>query len=84
MLFLGPPFVKGGWGDLPRLKGKGIPDVDSYARGDLLININVWTPHSLTSEEKKTLEKLRDSENFKPDPSKKGKGFFEKMKEYFE
>jgi molecular chaperone DnaJ len=48
-----------------------------------MVNINVWTPQQLSSEEKKTLEKLRDSENFKPKPGKGDKSFFERMKEYF-
>ena len=71
-------------GKILRLKGKGLPDVNSYSRGDILVNINVWTPQSLTSEEKKILEKLKDSPNFKPNPSKKDRGFFDRMKEYFE
>lgn len=71
-------------GKILRLKGKGIPDVNGYDRGDLLVSINVWTPKNLTSEEKKLLEKLRESDNFKPHPDKKDKSFFERMKEMFE
>jgi molecular chaperone DnaJ len=71
-------------GKVLRLKGKGIPDVNGYGKGDLLVSINIWTPHHLSSEEKKTLEKLRDSDNFKPHPNKKDKGFFDRMKEMFE
>jgi len=48
-------------GKVLRLKGKGLPDVNSYGIGDLLVNINVWTPQALTSEEKKALETLRNS-----------------------
>jgi molecular chaperone DnaJ len=70
-------------GKVLRLKGKGIQALNSYQRGDLLVNINVWTPQQLTSEEKKTLEKLRDAENFQPKPGKGDKSFFERMKEYF-
>jgi molecular chaperone DnaJ len=70
-------------GKVLRLKGKGIPALNSYSRGDLLVNINVWTPQQLSSEEKKTLEKLRESENFIPKPGKGDKSFFERMKEYF-
>jgi molecular chaperone DnaJ len=66
-----------------RLKGKGIQALNSYQRGDLLVNINVWTPQQLTSDEKKALEKLRDAENFQPKPGKGDKSFFERMKEYF-
>lgn len=71
-------------GKVLRLKGKGIPDVNGYGKGDMLVNINVWTPQHLSSEEKKNLENLRNSKNFQPHPSKKDKSFFEKMKEYFE
>ena len=71
-------------GKVLRLKGKGLPDVNSYGNGDLLVNINVWTPQTLTSEEKKILEGLRDAKNFKPNPNRKEKGFFDRMKEYFD
>lgn len=71
-------------GKVLRLKGKGLPDVNSYGTGDLLVNINVWTPQNLTTEEKKALETLRNSKNFAPNPNRKEKGFFDRMKEYFE
>ncbi len=70
-------------GKVLRLKGKGLPQLNSHYKGDLLININVWTPQTLTSDEKKILEKLKTSDNFKPHPGKGDKSFFEKMKEYF-
>jgi molecular chaperone DnaJ len=71
-------------GRVLRLKGKGLPDINAYGKGDLLVNINVWTPQQLTSEEKKILEKLKESKNFEPNPGKREKGFFDRMKEYFE
>lgn len=71
-------------GKVLRLKGKGMPVVNSYQHGDQLINVNVWTPQNLTSEERKVLEKLGQSENFKPKPGKNEKGFFDRMKEYFQ
>ena len=71
-------------GKVLRLKGKGLPDLNSYGKGDLLININVWTPKTLSKEEKGILERLQDSENFKPNPTNKDKSFFERMKEYFQ
>ncbi len=70
-------------GKVLRLRGKGLPAVNSYGRGDLLVNINVWTPKKLSAEEKQILEKLNSSENFKPQPKKGTKNFFEKMKDYF-
>lgn len=70
-------------GKILRLKGKGLPSINGYGKGDLLVHLNIWTPKTLSSEEKKTLEKLRDSDNFNPDPTKKSKSFFNRMKEYF-
>jgi molecular chaperone DnaJ len=71
-------------GKLLRLKGKGIPEINSYHRGDEIIHVNIWTPKALSSEERELLERLRESPNFKPQPGKNDKSFFEKMKEYFE
>lgn len=70
-------------GKLLRLRGKGLPSVNSYGTGDIIVNVNVWTPQKVSADEKKALEKLRDSENFIPSPTKKDKGFFERVKEYF-
>ncbi|GAB3832199.1 molecular chaperone DnaJ [Hymenobacter jeollabukensis] len=71
-------------GKILRLRGKGIPDLNGYGKGDQLIHINVWTPKNVTSEERAALEKLRTSPNFTPSPGKNEKGFFEKVKEYFQ
>jgi molecular chaperone DnaJ len=71
-------------GKLLRLKGKGIPEINSYQRGDQIIHVNIWTPKVVSSEERELLERLRESPNFKPQPGKNDKSFFEKMKEYFE
>jgi molecular chaperone DnaJ len=70
-------------GKILRLKGKGLPSVQNYGKGDQLININIWTPKDLNSEEKSMMEKLRNSKNFTPNPTKEDKGFFERMKEMF-
>ncbi len=71
-------------GRLLRLKGKGLPALNSYGKGDLLITINVWTPRNLSRQEKEILEKLQQSENFKPAPGAKDKSFFDRMREYFQ
>lgn len=71
-------------GKVLRLKGKGLPDVHSSRKGDLLVNLNVWTPQTLTADEKKMLEKMRTAENFIPKPGKPDRSFFERMKEYFQ
>jgi len=71
-------------GKILRLRGKGIKDLNGYGRGDQLIHLNVWTPKNVSSEERDLLEKLRESQNFVPHPGKNEKGFFEKVKEYFQ
>ncbi|MGK6353226.1 molecular chaperone DnaJ [Parapedobacter sp. DT-150] len=71
-------------GKILRLKGKGVPEVNAYHKGDQLVYVNVWTPKATSSEEKELLERLRNSPNFKPQPGKNEKTFFERIKEYFE
>lgn len=71
-------------GKILRLRGKGLPEVNGYGRGDLLVNVNVWIPKDLSREELKTIEKLKDSESFIPKPDKDDKGFFERMRGYFQ
>ena len=63
-------------GKVLRLKGKGLPDINGYRTGDLLIYINIWTPQKLSKEEEKMMETMAKSENFKPNPSKTDKNFF--------
>ncbi len=70
-------------GKVLRLKGKGLPDVNGYHKGDLLVNINIWTPRTLSSQEKDLLETLRNSPNFKPNPTAKDKSYFDRMREFF-
>ena len=69
-------------GEIFRLKDKGFPVLNSYQKGDQLIQVNIWTPKHLTTEEKAILEKLKTANNFQPHPEKGEKGFFERMKEY--
>jgi len=71
-------------GRILRLRGKGLPEVNGYGRGDLLVNVNVWIPKSVTKDETKTFEKFRESKSFEPAPDINDKGFFEKMRGYFE
>ena len=71
-------------GKLLRLRGKGLPDMDRGGKGDIIVHVNIWTPKNLTKQEKDALEILRNSDNFRPDPGKSERSFFDKMKEYFE
>lgn len=70
-------------GKMLRLKGKGLPSINAYGKGDQLIIVNIFTPHKLSSEEKKMMEQLKDSNNFKPSTDKKDRTFFDKMKDIF-
>jgi molecular chaperone DnaJ len=70
-------------GKIFRLKGKGFPAVNSYEKGDQLIHVSVWTPQHLSSEEKAMVEKLGQSANFKPQPEKGERSFFDKIREIF-
>lgn len=70
-------------GRVVRLRGKGLPVVNGYGRGDLLVSLNVWIPKELTKDEKKMLEQLDSHQNFQPNPTKQERGFFDRMKEMF-
>jgi molecular chaperone DnaJ len=72
-------------GKVLRLRGKGIPSINSYeGRGDFLISLVIFTPKNLTKEERQLLEKLAKSENFRPKPGAREKSIFSRMKDLFE
>ncbi|MFV5696067.1 molecular chaperone DnaJ [Flavobacterium sp. LB3P122] len=70
-------------GKILRLKGKGIPSINGYGNGDLLVHVNVWTPKTLNKDQKQFFEKNLSDENFIPNPEKSDKSFFEKVKDMF-
>ena len=72
-------------GKVVRLRSKGLPAVQGYGygTGDLIVNISVYIPEALSKDEKKTLEEMKKSDNFAPNPSIKEK-IFRKFKSYFE
>ena len=70
-------------GKILRLRGKGIPNINGYNKGDLLVHINVWTPKTLNKEQKSFFEKMRENEHFVPKPEQSDKSFFEKVKDMF-
>ncbi|WP_299395600.1 molecular chaperone DnaJ [uncultured Gelidibacter sp.] len=70
-------------GKILRLRGKGIPSINGYGKGDLLVHINVWTPKTLNKEQKDFFERMRNDEHFMPKPESSDKSFFEKVKDMF-
>lgn len=70
-------------GKVLRLRGKGLPSVNQYGTGDLLVNISVYVPESLSREDRKIIEKLEDSESFKTSPTI-SRRIFEKFRNLFE
>ncbi len=70
-------------GKVLRLRGKGFPEVNGYHTGDQLIQIHIWIPKKVSSEETEMLNKLNESDHFSPKHAKKDKGFFDKMKDWF-
>ncbi len=70
-------------GKILRLRNKGIPSINGYGTGDLLVHVNVWTPKSLSKEQKEFFETMSADEHFQPNPEKEDKSFFEKVKDMF-
>ena len=70
-------------GKVLRLRGKGIPDINGYGTGDLLVYVQVWIPKHLSSSEKAEIEKLRGSSGFAPQPTREDRNFFDRIKQMF-
>ncbi|EPR72969.1 Chaperone protein DnaJ [Winogradskyella psychrotolerans RS-3] len=70
-------------GKILRLRGKGIPSINGYGKGDLLVHVNVWTPKTLSKKQKTFFESMKDDEHFEPKPESSDKSFFEKVKDMF-
>ena len=70
-------------GKVLRLRGKGLPILNGYGSGDMLVNVNVWVPKKVNKEEEKLLQQLAQSDNFRPNPTPEEKSFFSKIKDYF-
>jgi len=66
-----------------RLRNKGLPHLQAYGTGDLLVNINVYIPENLSADERKTFEQFHNSPNFSPKPDDE-KGFFNRFKNMFD
>lgn len=70
-------------GKILRLRGKGLPDINGYGTGDLLVNVSIYVPEALSKDEKKALETMKESDNFKPSTTVKEK-IFKKFRSLFE
>ncbi|WP_103070785.1 molecular chaperone DnaJ [Aquimarina sediminis] len=70
-------------GKILRLRGKGIPSLNGYGKGDLLVHVNVWTPKTLNKEQREFFEKMTKDDHFRPNPDSGEKSFFEKVKDMF-
>ena len=70
-------------GKVLRLRGKGLPTLNGYGRGDIVVNISVYIPETLSKDEKKSIESFRSSDNFRPTESIKEK-IFRRFKSFFD
>lgn len=70
-------------GKVLRLKGKGLPSVNRYGTGNLLVNIGVYIPENLSKEDKKIIEKLQESPQVQPTESAKNE-FSKKFRRIFD
>ncbi|MBQ8307197.1 MAG: molecular chaperone DnaJ, partial [Alistipes sp.] len=70
-------------GKVLRLGGKGLPDVNGYGRGDILVVVDITIPDKLSSEERKLVEKLAEQPSFKAAAPLKNQNIFERMKSFF-
>ena len=70
-------------GKVLRLRGKGLPSLNGYNKGDIVVNISVYIPETLSKDEKKIIENFRESDNFRPSESIKDK-LFRRFKKFFD
>ena len=70
-------------GKMLRLRGKGLPELNSSRRGDMIVNVSVYIPETMSKDEKAAMEKFQTSDHFQPTPSIKEK-LFRKFRSYFD
>ncbi|MGB0176277.1 MAG: DnaJ C-terminal domain-containing protein, partial [Owenweeksia sp.] len=70
-------------GRILRLRNKGLPSIEGYGTGDILVHVNVWTPKNISNDQKKMFEEMQKDPNFVPQPGHGDKSFFDKVKEMF-
>ena len=66
-----------------RLRGKGLPDVNGYGRGDIMVVVDITIPDEITKEERQLIEKLAEQPNFKRAAGVENQNIFERMKNFF-
>ncbi len=68
-----------------RLRGQGLPELQSRGRGDLLVRVRVYTPEKLSAEQEAALRRLREVEDAAPENTggAHNKGFWSRVKEAF-
>ena len=70
-------------GKILRLRRKGVPSINGYGSGDLLVHVNVWTPKTLDKKQKDFFESMRENDHFEPKPENSEKSFFDRVKDMF-
>ena len=70
-------------GKVLRLRGKGLPDVNGYGRGDIKVIVDITIPGELTKEERELVEKLSEQPNFKQAEKVENQNILERMKSFF-
>ena len=70
-------------GKMLRLRGKGLPELNSSRHGDMIVNVSVYIPETMSKDEKAAMEKFQTSDHFQPTPSIKEK-LFRKFRSYFD
>lgn len=69
-------------GKVLRLRGKGLPEMNGGSRGDLLVNVMVYIPETLTDAEKAAIESLKNAPNVVPTEST-AKRIFSRLRHIF-
>ena len=70
-------------GKVLRLRGKGLPDVNGYGRGDIMVVVDITIPDELNREERELIEKLSEQPHFKVASKVENQNIFERMKNFF-
>ncbi len=71
-------------GKVFRLRDKGLPVLQSYEKGDLLVSTNIFIPKDLSADSRSLLEKIRENKDFQPKQGKQERGFMDRMKDLFQ